>query len=66
MTLTLLLVTVRQYWRLVRRRRSPASSPICLLAVWLVSICAALPYLIYTDYLDMEVLCTDAATPTTV
>ena len=55
MTLTLLLMTVRQYCRLRRRRRSPASSPICLLAVWLVSICAALPYLIYTDYLDMEV-----------
>ncbi|XP_043216086.1 uncharacterized protein LOC122378714 [Amphibalanus amphitrite] len=54
MTLTLLLMTVRQYCRLLRRRRWPASSPICLLAVWLVSICAALPYLIYTDYLDME------------
>ena len=55
MTLTLLLMTARQHCRLLRGRRCPTSSPTCLLAVWLVSVCAALPHIVYTNYLDMEV-----------
>ncbi|XP_037091188.1 neuropeptide Y receptor type 5-like [Pollicipes pollicipes] len=54
-TLTLLLITATQYHRLRQREVWPSSSLISLLAVWLTSICTALPYLIYTDYLDMEV-----------
>lgn len=55
MTLTLLLMTATQCRRLLQPTAPPPSSLIGLLAVWLISICAALPYLVYTTYLDMEV-----------